>query len=658
MRRLRTNTLIAALILAVLLVLTGTFTRARETAKVEGARYALLVGVDEYFDEANFAKLDYAEADVKLIRDKLVDVLKFQPENITILTTRSGLKNAPLREQIEEKLKAIVEKAQRGDVVFFMFAGHGFAKNGEDWLCPADGKYDQPEETALSVKALMKTLDRTEASFKLMVVDACRENRSLRLGGESIKPYRTIEDPPKGLFLYQSCQSGEYAHQDPALQHGIFSYYLAESFEKGDTDADGSITFFDIIKYTDERVRTRAREVFHNESQQPSINTQGLSDFIVVEGLLRDGITQEEWQKAEELYQEAVAFRRQMRYSEAKEKIASARAINKVREVYKEEEEDIDKHLEREKEIERQIAEAEKAKKKAEEDRKKAEEARKQAEAEAKKARESAAKPSESTAGTGGGEQRTRAEESSVGTWEGSRAGESKTLTLKGVKYTFRWCPSGSFQMGSPKNEKDRENDEQQHRVTLNRGFWMLETEVTQEMWESVMGDNPSRFKGANLPVESVSWNDCQDFIGKLNQTSGIPSGYKLSLPSEAQWEYACRAGSTGSYGGTGDLDEMGWYDDNSGSKTHEVRGKKPNAWGLYDMHGNVSEWCQDGWDGDYYGESPEQDPPGPGIGSWRVYRGGGWPNAVGLCRSAYRNGHQPGDRVSDLGLRLALVRQ
>ena len=186
----------------------------------------------------------------------------------------------------------------------------------------------------------------------------------------------------------------------------------------------------------------------------------------------------------------------------------------------------------------------------------------------------------------------------------------------------------------------------------------MLETEVTQEMWESVMGDNPSYNKGTNLPVEDVSWEDCQEYIKKLNQTGGIPSGYKLSLPTEAQWEYACRAGSTGAYGGTGDLDEMGWYYDNSGGETHEVRGKKPNAWGLYDMHGNVWEWCQDWYDYGYYEKSPDQDPPGPGSGSSRVYRGGSWYSNARDCRSAIRSRYAPGYRGSLLGLRLALVRQ
>ncbi len=165
----------------------------------------------------------------------------------------------------------------------------------------------------------------------------------------------------------------------------------------------------------------------------------------------------------------------------------------------------------------------------------------------------------------------------------GAKAGERKTVTVNGVEFAFRWCPAGTFMMGSPKDEKDRSSDETQHEVTLTKGFWMLETEVTQKQWKAITGDNPSNFKGDDLPVEEVSWNDCQEFCRKCSAL-GLP----VQLPTESQWEYACRAGTTDAY--AGNLDEMAWYYSNSGNKTHPVGTKKPNAWGLYDMHGNVWE--------------------------------------------------------------------
>ncbi len=224
-------------------------------------------------------------------------------------------------------------------------------------------------------------------------------------------------------------------------------------------------------------------------------------------------------------------------------------------------------------------------------------------------------------------------------------ATERKTVTVNGVEFAFRWCPAGTFTMGSPEDEKDRDSDETQHKVTLTKGFWMLETEVTQKQWKAVMGSLPDcGFKGDNLPVECVSWNDCQEFCKKCTQL-GLP----VQLPTEAQWEYACRAGSTGAY--AGNLDEMAWYSSNSGSTTHPVGTKKANAWGLYDMHGNVWEWCQD-WYGDYPSGSVT-DPTGPSSGSDRVRRGGSWGHNARLCRSALRNSYDPGNRYDHLGFRL-----
>jgi len=254
------------------------------------------------------------------------------------------------------------------------------------------------------------------------------------------------------------------------------------------------------------------------------------------------------------------------------------------------------------------------------------------------------------------------------------KAGERLVLKIEGVEYAFRWCPVGTFTMGSPSDELGRFERETQHRVTLSRGFWMLETEVAQEMWESVMGNNPSNFKGAKLPVEYVSWDDCQKFIEQLNShlagTPGAPAGYKFSLPTEAQWEYACRAGTTTALNSGKDLtdegfacanlDELGWYGwfdrrDEKEMTTHAVGQKKPNAWGLYDMHGNVWEWCSD-WYGDYP-SGVVTDPTGTNKASIRVLRGGCWCDHAGFCRSAIRNGHAPSARYFFYGVRLSLVR-
>jgi len=222
-----------------------------------------------------------------------------------------------------------------------------------------------------------------------------------------------------------------------------------------------------------------------------------------------------------------------------------------------------------------------------------------------------------------------------------------------GAKLDLVLIRPGSFTMGDANGGND---EKPAHKVTIKKPFYMGKYEVTQKQWQAVMGGNPSRFKGPQNPVENVSWDDCQTFLQKLNEK--LPaSGAKFSLPTEAQWEYACRAGGTGKfcYGDAeGSLGEYAWFAGNSGSKTHPVGEKKPNAWGLYDMHGNVWEWCQD-WYG-AYGAEAVTDTRGPTSGSYRVYRGSGWGIGAGRCRSAGRGYYAPGLRHFLLGLRVSRV--
>ena len=195
------------------------------------------------------------------------------------------------------------------------------------------------------------------------------------------------------------------------------------------------------------------------------------------------------------------------------------------------------------------------------------------------------------------------------------------TETVNGVSFTMIAVQGGTFQMGSENGEDD---EKPIHKVSLSQ-FYMAETEVTQELYQAIMGTNPSRFKNCpQCPVEKVNWNDAQAFIQKLNQLTGK----SYSLPTEAQWEYAARGGTLSKgykYAGSNDLGTVAWYGSNSTSKTHPVRSKQANELGLYDMSGNVWEWCQDWYNGEYYQNSPGYNPQGPTGGSFRVYRGGSW---------------------------------
>ena len=214
---------------------------------------------------------------------------------------------------------------------------------------------------------------------------------------------------------------------------------------------------------------------------------------------------------------------------------------------------------------------------------------------------------------------------------------------------TFVFVPPGSFMMGSPAGETGRDADERRHRVTLTGGFFMQTTEVTQRQWESVMGAMPADFQdcGGDCPVEMVSWNDVGAFIEKLNRLEG---GALYRLPTEAEWEYACRAGGGRPIAGGG-INTVGWYRANTGGRPKPVGGKRPNAWGLYDMHGNVYEWCQDRFGP--YAAGSAADPAGADAGLFRVFRGGAWISGANACRAAVRSCQQVDFRGNHLGFRL-----
>lgn len=239
-----------------------------------------------------------------------------------------------------------------------------------------------------------------------------------------------------------------------------------------------------------------------------------------------------------------------------------------------------------------------------------------------------------------------------------------ETITVKGVSFNMITIPSGDFLMGSLSNEPDSfDNEHPQHRVSIS-GFQMGETEVTQGLWKAVMGNNPSYFNecGDGCPVEQVSWNDVQIFIEKLNQI--VPGG-GFRLPTEAEWEYGCRAGTTtpfsfgkclstdqANYDGQKPLPVCAKGEFRNGSVP--VAGFSPNAWGLHDMHGNVWEWCQDAYSGKAYRKHKSSNPVTMGEGPHRVYRGGGWRSYAKTCRSAIRSGYPPSDSYRYLGFRLS----
>jgi formylglycine-generating enzyme required for sulfatase activity len=243
---------------------------------------------------------------------------------------------------------------------------------------------------------------------------------------------------------------------------------------------------------------------------------------------------------------------------------------------------------------------------------------------------------------------------------------QSPTVVTNSIGMELHLIPKGAFTMGSPTEEEGAGNDEEQHQVSISKDYYLATTEVTQGQYEMVMGTNPSYFQkrailksdSSTYPVECISWDDAMEFCSRLSAISEEKqAGRVYRLPTEAEWEYALRAGSKTafSFGESPELlYDYAWFDGNSDNQTHPVGEKKPNAWGLYDMHGNVWEWCAD-WHG-AYPKGAVTDPVGPRQGVYRVYRGGGWFDSAADCRSALRRRSHPSDRKDFfVGFRVAL---
>jgi len=234
-----------------------------------------------------------------------------------------------------------------------------------------------------------------------------------------------------------------------------------------------------------------------------------------------------------------------------------------------------------------------------------------------------------------------------------SAGGASRTFTVGGVSFTMIRVEGGTFQMGATSEiENPDGNQKPVHQVTLST-YYIGETEVTQKLWRAVMGSNPSKFKGKRRPVECVSWDDCQEFIKRLNQKTG----QHFRLPTEAEWEFAARGGTKSrhtQYSGSSNLNDVAWYKGNSGSTTHEVKTKQPNELGIYDMSGNVYEWCQDRYGS--YSSSAQTNPTGSTSGYSRVHRGGGWNSAAAHCVVGYRDYGTSLGAHYDVGFRLVLL--
>ncbi|MBR2006345.1 MAG: SUMF1/EgtB/PvdO family nonheme iron enzyme, partial [Thermoguttaceae bacterium] len=626
----------------------------------------------------------------------------------------------------------------------------------ESFFAPVDVDVKNLFESSVSINKMLDDLKESDASFRWMLVDACRDdplNPADDSGAPAIKDAAKsfgaralgeIANVPESVALLQSCQPGKRSYEGGGpgatkIKNGFFTLSLLEALDendpKADANRDGVLSFLEAAEYVSERTNELATTCY-GEAQTPNLSGS-ITNFALLDGLSvpPPPPPPKTWLPLALLTLTGVAAggaywagRRQGRPATLATSngatLASGPAVatqssvatqfapvstpvvvptepetsswepdaeDPSRKAWEEAERRAESERRAREEAERQAREAERRAQEAEAraaSERKAREAEERAAAE-RRAREEAERKAKEAEARAEAERKAREEakrKTSVAArtsngWSAEhKAGTRQTLQIKGVEYAFRYCPPGTFLMGSPEDEEGRFDDETQHRVTLTNGFWMLETPVTQAMWKSVMGSNPSWFSSSgvcssdvrgmdtsNFPVETVSWHDCQDFIKKLNSQGLALDGFKFRLPSEAEWEYACRAGTTTSYF---------WGDSLNGDKancngnypygtsttgnylrrTTEVGSYAANPWGLYDMHGNVWEWCEDLYD-DYKNIKSFQNPINVTKGSHRVLRGGSWNSSAKNCRSAKRDYDDPTYRHDSDGFRLALVR-
>ena len=680
----------------------------RKQVQTERARrWAVLIGVDKYEDETGIGSLKYCAQDMKLLYRVLTGPNGgFEPENVLLMTGDAAEHlYRPTRSNIVRMVPNWLKDARPEDDVLIAFSGHGIEEEGNAYLLPRDAVRANPRLTALPLSLIREWLEACRARRKILVVDACHAGAGKDAPAMSRTFWNEV-DRGEGFIRLASCGPRQKSNEDAKLQsavgkgHGVFTYYLAEGLEgKGDYDRDGRVDVDEAYRYAYNGTRGWARRKGVEQSPMKSGRVTGMMTI----GYYRDLDQLQRDRKAA-----AARIKDLKRRSRATAGDAARKAIEEAR---RKEAEALRKLEARLRELESgdagggdalkqyQVARAQVATIEKELARKREDYTDGSAVVRSLSGKLSAARAEQERhlkAAMGPmiarlqSLQRQQAEmrkemrpthpkmkqiAARIQSAENDLApflpgpvklsirqmvaafadGVPPTIELDlGREVTMKlvYIPAGEFMMGSNKGDSD---EKPVHKAKITRPFYMGIHEVTQAQYEAVMGTNPSGFKGASNPVEEVSWNDCVEFCKRLSRKTGRT----LRLPTEAEWEYACRAGATSRFCfGDSDsgLGEYAWYGNNSGGKTHPVGGKKANAFGLYDMHGNVWEWCADWYDGGYYKQSPTDDPRGPRGGKTRVLRGGSWDGTPWFCRSALRGGLNPTDTCLDLGFRVVAL--
>jgi formylglycine-generating enzyme required for sulfatase activity len=526
------------------------------------------------------------------------------------------------------KIEKILKNANHEDLVFIYFSGHGkkHLDNGLRLLFK-DAREDYPLATSLNFDYVNRCMKYPSLKSVIIVLDCCYSGAAGIRGGDLEEAFSNYS-PGLGTIILTSTGfiGSPKAKEDTEFKHGVFTNYLLEGLKTGsaDEDEDGLIYVSDLYEYAHSRTIKRS-------SQSPVLKTQMEGKILIAKNPKKIKENEYELKKSKLLNEfsiqlhphilsESLTILRTNYQNPSSLEQVDLTICNFLESLLKGEF-SVDNYIEVVQSL--------------------------------KGISISTALPQNKNIGSF-----SKPEVQNIGNtgiYEESKKHEiSKTFTSPSTGMEFVLIPAGEFMMGSPSGEEDRNDDEGPvHKVTIKNSFYMSKYPVTQKQWKKVMENNPSHFRGEDLPVESVSWIDVQEFVKKLNDKEDTD---EYRLPSESEWEYACRAGTTTRYSFGDDKSKLrncAWYFDNSDGKTHYIGQKDPNAWDLYDMYGNIWEWVQDIGHKNYKDAPLDGNPWNIGYNSNRVFRGGGWSGFSKSCRSSARLADSPRMRNGRLGFRL-----
>ncbi len=625
---------------------------------VKERRTALVIGNSAYFSSPLKNPANDARTVAKTLRD-----LGFSVDEKVNLT----------RDNMMKAIDAFGRSIRDGGVGLFYYAGHGMQVNGENYLLSIDAKIESEEDVKYNSVEANYVLDKMKAAkngMNIVILDSCRDNPFARSTRSSAKGLATM-NAASGTLIAYATSPGSVA-SDGTGQNGLYTEQLVNIMKKPGFKVEEA---FKMVR-SGVQDKTQGKQVPWESSSlvgdfyfagKPAdgidrSKLDGLAEgskerqaeLARLQKLEAENAKQKEKEQAELAKKEKELAALDSEIAAMKSRLGSGAAGN---------DDSLDKMVAM---VERKEADARKLEKlrkqrQAEEAKRQAEIAQLKKDAEAKRKAEIEADIAkfEKIANSEYGKDMVPTAWKSL-TIKYASAEGIQNIEVGNVRafrsalieqIEFVHVTGGCFQMGDTFG--DGSSDEKPvHEVCVD-DYSIGTFEVTQDQWNAVMGSNPSYFTqcGGSCPVEQVSWNDVQEFLRKLNQQTG--RNYRL--PTEAEWEYAARSrGKSEKYAGGNDLDSVAWYGSNAGSQTHPVGQKQPNGLGIYDMSGNVWEWCQDWYDGNYYKSSPKDNPQGPSSGSDRVLRGGSWLNDASSARAAVRDWGDPGNRYVISGFRLA----